>query len=258
MDVAGLDWRKARTRIFFRFIATPAGEMASLQNLICSVSKQLVAPNCAVTSKLNASPLSVVNASSSEASSDEKNVTRRRLALLGAGALATGLLKSSSAYAEEVPKNYKSYVDSKDGYSYLYPADWRDFDFLGHDSAFKDRNVALQCVRVGFIPTTKTDIRDLGPMDEAIFNLVNNVYAAPNQIPTVYDMQERTVDGKNYWTFEYDLEAPGYGVSAFATVAIGNGRYYTLIVTANERRWSRLRNRLKVVADSFKLSDLTA
>ncbi|BAH92093.1 photosynthetic NDH subunit of lumenal location 1, chloroplastic [Oryza sativa Japonica Group] len=232
--------------------------MASLQNLICSVSKQLVAPNCAVTSKLNASPLSVVNASSSEASSDEKNVTRRRLALLGAGALATGLLKSSSAYAEEVPKNYKSYVDSKDGYSYLYPADWRDFDFLGHDSAFKDRNVALQCVRVGFIPTTKTDIRDLGPMDEAIFNLVNNVYAAPNQIPTVYDMQERTVDGKNYWTFEYDLEAPGYGVSAFATVAIGNGRYYTLIVTANERRWSRLRNRLKVVADSFKLSDLTA
>jgi hypothetical protein len=31
------------------------------------------------------------------------------------------------------------------------------------------------------------------------------------------------VDGRNYWTFEYDLEAPGYGVSAFATVAIGNG-----------------------------------
>ncbi|XP_006649868.1 photosynthetic NDH subunit of lumenal location 1, chloroplastic [Oryza brachyantha] len=232
--------------------------MASLQSLICSVSKQLVAPNCAVTSKLNVPPPSVINASWSEASSDEKNVTRRRLALLGAGALATGLLKSSSAYAEEVPKNYKSYVDAKDGYSYLYPADWRDFDFLGHDSAFKDRNVALQCVRVGFIPTRKTDIRDLGPMDEAIFNLVNNVYAAPNQIPTVYDMQERTVDGRNYWTFEYDLEAPGYGVSAFATVAIGNGRYYTLIVTANERRWSRLRNRLKVVADSFKLSDLSA
>jgi hypothetical protein len=98
------------------------------------------------------------------------------------------------------------------------------------------------------------------------------------------------VDGKNYWTFEYDLEAPGYGVSAWATVAIGNGRvtpviklqnlgqlvcsnlnkrgrnsalllpgrYYTLIVTANERRWSRLRNKLKVVADSFKISDLTA
>jgi hypothetical protein len=37
---------------------------------------------------------------------------------------------------------------------------------------------------------------------------------------------QRTVDGKNYWTFEYDLEAPGYGVSAFATVAIGNGTIF--------------------------------
>nr|CAB3496313.1 unnamed protein product [Digitaria exilis] len=227
--------------------------MASLQNLICSVSKR----NCIC-----------------KISSAYIVVTKRRLALLGAGALATGLLKTSSAIAEEVAENFKSYVDAKDGYSYLYPAEWRDFDFLGHDSAFKDRNLALQCVRVGFTPTDKTDIRDLGPMDEAIFNLVNNVYAAPNQIPSIYDMQEvwhpfivhaisisylsRTVDGKNYWTFEYDLEAPGYGVSAFATVAIGNGRYYTLIVTANERRWSRLRNRLKVVADSFKISDLTA
>ena len=37
---------------------------------------------------------------------------------------------------------------------------------MGHDSAFKDRNVQLQSVRVAFIPTQKTDIRDLGPMDE--------------------------------------------------------------------------------------------
>ena len=41
---------------------------------------------------------------------------------------------------------------------------------MGHDSAFKDKNFALQCVRVGFIPTEKTDIRDLGPMDE-VFSL---------------------------------------------------------------------------------------
>ena len=86
--------------------------------------------------------------------------------MFGAGALATGLLKTSSAFAEgmtildgltsclslmrirqfssslsaffyifdinwscslisEVPKNYKSYVDAKDGYSYLYPSEWR-------------------------------------------------------------------------------------------------------------------------------------
>ncbi|RWW03485.1 hypothetical protein GW17_00033340 [Ensete ventricosum] len=34
------------------------------------------------------------------------------------------------------------------------------------------------------------------------------------------------------------------------------GRYYTLVVGANERRWTRLRNKLKVVADSFKILDI--
>lgn len=34
------------------------------------------------------------------------------------------------------------------------------------------------------------------------------------------------------------------------------GRYYTLVVGANERRWSRLRDKLKVVADSFKILEI--
>uniref|UniRef100_A0A8R7R679 Uncharacterized protein n=1 Tax=Triticum urartu TaxID=4572 RepID=A0A8R7R679_TRIUA len=47
--------------------------MASLQSLI---SKQLIAPNCTATARLNGAPPSVVNASSSEASSDEKSNSR--------------------------------------------------------------------------------------------------------------------------------------------------------------------------------------
>jgi hypothetical protein len=34
---------------------------------------------------------------------------------------------------------------------------------------------------------------------------------------------QRSVDGKNYWTFEYDLESPNFARSAFATIAIENG-----------------------------------
>lgn len=59
-------------------------------------------------------------------------------------------------------------------YALCFDVSLQDFDFLGHDSAFKDRNVALQCVRVGFIPTTKTDIRDLGPMDEVGFHAISD------------------------------------------------------------------------------------
>jgi hypothetical protein len=43
-----------------------------------------------------------------------------------------------------------------------------EFDFRAHDSAFKDRYLQLQNVRVRFIPTKKNDIRDLGPMENVI------------------------------------------------------------------------------------------
>uniref|UniRef100_A0A5B7B6L0 PsbP C-terminal domain-containing protein n=1 Tax=Davidia involucrata TaxID=16924 RepID=A0A5B7B6L0_DAVIN len=157
---------------------------------------------------------------------------------------------------DKIPQNYEAFVDLADGYTYYHPSDWREFDFTGHDSAFKDRYLQLQNVRVSFIPTNKKDIHDLGPMEEVVANLVNHVYSAPTQIADVFDMQERTVGGKNYYTFEYTLTSPNFSRAAFATIAIGNGRYYTLIVGANERRWRRVRNKLKVVADSFKVLDI--
>ncbi|GFQ03470.1 psbp-like protein 2 chloroplastic [Phtheirospermum japonicum] len=179
---------------------------------------------------------------------------KRRALIFGIGAITANY--SFPASSEEKPKNYEEFVDKVDGYSYYYPSDWRDFDFIGHDSAFKDRYMQLQNVRLSFIPTDKTDIHDLGPMEEVVANLVTNVYSAPNQVGTIFDMQEKNIEGRNYCTFEYVLTSPNFARTAFATIAIGNGRYYTLIVGANERRWKRYRNQLKVVADSFKVFDI--
>ncbi|XP_039038248.1 photosynthetic NDH subunit of lumenal location 1, chloroplastic-like isoform X2 [Hibiscus syriacus] len=188
---------------------------------------------------------------------NEESNCKRRLLLLGVGAITANLVPATSLLAEQViPQNYRAFVDIPDGYSYYYPSDWREFDFRGHDSAFKDRFLQLQNVRVRFIPTDKKDIHDLGPMDEVVYNLVNHVYAAPNQMVNILDMQERTSDGKNYYTFEYELTSPNYASASFATIAIGNGRYYTLVVGALERRWRKVRNKLKVVADSFKVLDI--
>lgn len=185
----------------------------------------------------------------------ESNCNRRPL-LFGVGALALNLFPASPLFAEEKPVNYQAFVDLSDGYSYYYPSDWREFDYRGHDSAFKDRYLQLQNVRVSFIPTNKSDVHDLGPMEEVVSNLVRHTYSTPTQRATIFDMQDRTVDGKNYYTFEYDLTSPNFSRTAFATIAIANGRYYTLIVGANERRWRRVRNKLKVVADSFKVLDI--
>ncbi|KAH1192197.1 Photosynthetic NDH subunit of lumenal location 1, chloroplastic [Glycine max] len=164
---------------------------------------------------------------------------QRRPLLLGIGALTANLQPTNLVFAQEKSDRCRVFLDYEDGYSYIYPIDWK-----------------LQNVRVKSIPTEKKDIRDLGPMEEVIYNLVKHIYAAPNQRPTIKDMQEKTIDGKHYYTFEYILTSPNYSSASFATIAIGNGRYYTLIVGANERRWKRFRDQLKVVADSFRLLDI--
>ncbi|CAL5325524.1 unnamed protein product [Camellia sinensis] len=128
--------------------------------------------------------------------------SKRRAILLGVGALALSSCPASSLFAEAF-----------------------EFDFRGHDSAFKDRYLQLQNVRVSFIPTDKRDIHDLGPMEEVVSNLVRHVYSAQTQMVNVFDMQERTIDGKNYYTFEYALTSPNFSRAAFATIAIGNGRH---------------------------------
>ncbi|KAL0666301.1 hypothetical protein Bca4012_029005 [Brassica carinata] len=178
---------------------------------------------------------------------------KRRQALVGVGTLLATSVPETLLLAEEVPKSYSAFVDKEDGYSYYYPSDWREFDFRAHDSAFKDRYLQLQSVRVRFIPTEKTDIREVGPMEEVVYDLVKHKFAAPNQVATIYDMKERVEDEKSYYTFEYGLRTPIYATTCFATVAVGNNRYYTLIVGANERRWRKVKKQLEVVADSLKI-----
>nr|GMC98243.1 photosynthetic NDH subunit of lumenal location 1, chloroplastic [Ipomoea batatas] len=198
----------------------------------------------------------IVSSSKDNTSSDESRNCKRRPLLLGLGALSSLSLLPANPLLAEVPERFSSFVDKEDGYAYYYPSDWTDFDFRGHDSAFKDRHLQLQNVRVSFIPTEQADIHDLGPMQETVYRLVNHVYAAPSQIATIMDVQEKTIEGKNYCTFEYVLTSVNFSRAAFATIAVGNGRFYTLVVGANERRWRRIRNKLKVVADSFKLLDI--
>jgi photosystem II oxygen-evolving enhancer protein 2 len=36
---------------------------------------------------------------------------------------------------------------------------------------------------------------------------------------------QKTVEGKNYYTFEYELTSPNYSSVSFATVVIANGKY---------------------------------
>ncbi|KAG5396023.1 hypothetical protein IGI04_017837 [Brassica rapa subsp. trilocularis] len=185
---------------------------------------------------------------------------KRRQALVGVGTLLATSVPATLLLAEgNLPKTrYQKatqllWIKKTDILIITHQTGGWEFDFRAHDSAFKDRYLQLQSVRVRFIPTEKTDIREVGPMDEVVYDLVKHKFAAPNQVATIYDMKERVEDGRSYYTFEYGLRTPIYATTCFATVAVGNNRYYTLIVGANERRWRKVKKQLEVVADSLKI-----
>ena len=50
---------------------------------------------------------------------------QRRPLLLGVGALTANLQPINLVFAQEKPDRYRAFVDYEDGYSYVYPIDWK-------------------------------------------------------------------------------------------------------------------------------------
>lgn len=161
--------------------------------------------------------------------------------------------KTSTAFAAETKKGFLLVSDKKDGYTFLYPFGWQEVVVEGQDKVFKDVIEPLESVSVNLIPTSKQDIRDFGPPKEVAQTLIQKVLASPSQKTKLIDASEHDVDGKTYYTIEFLAQAPNYTRHALSAVCIGNGKFYTLTTGANERRWEKMKDRLKTVVDSFQI-----
>ncbi|XP_042013708.1 psbP-like protein 1, chloroplastic isoform X2 [Salvia splendens] len=155
--------------------------------------------------------------------------------------------------AAETKKGFLPVTDKKDGYTFVYPFGWQEVVVEGQDKVFKDVIEPLESVSVNIIPTAKQDIRDFGPPQEVGETLIRKVLASPTQKTKLIEASEHDVEGKAYYTFEFLAQAPNYTRHALTTVCIGNGRFYTVTTGANERRWDKMKERLKTVVDSFQI-----
>ncbi|KAI3454797.1 hypothetical protein Pfo_011460 [Paulownia fortunei] len=181
---------------------------------------------------------------------------RRQLLAMGATIAAPWLFfsqQTSTTFAAETKKGFLSVTDKKDGYTFLYPFGWQEVVVEGQDKVFKDVIEPLESVSVNMIPTAKQDIRDFGPPQEVAETLIKKVLASPSQKTKLIEASEHDVDGKAYYTIEFIAQAPNYTRHALSTVCIGNGKFYTLTTGANERRWEKMKDRLKTVVDSFQI-----
>ena len=77
----------------------------------------------------------------------------------------------SAIVAAESKKGFLPVVDKKAGYSFLYPFGWQEVAVQGQDKVYKDVIEPLESVSVNSIPTSKEDIRDLGPPDKVNFTI---------------------------------------------------------------------------------------
>ncbi|KAK6123157.1 hypothetical protein DH2020_043105 [Rehmannia glutinosa] len=161
--------------------------------------------------------------------------------------------QAPTTFAAEAKKGFLSVTDKKDGYNFLYPFGWQEVIVEGQDKVFKDVIEPLESVSVNLIPTAKQDIRDFGPPQEVAETLIKKVLASPSQKTKLIEATEHEVDGKAYYTIEFIAQAPNYTRHALSAVCIGNGEVLHFDNRGDERRWEKMKDRLKTVVDSFQI-----
>ncbi|KAF6148817.1 hypothetical protein GIB67_014188 [Kingdonia uniflora] len=71
-----------------------------------------------------------------------------------------------------------------------------------------------------------------------------------------YGVSKHDIDGKTFYNFEFVAQAPNYTRHALGTISILNGKLYALTTGSNERRWGKMKDKLRAVVDSFKISNV--
>lgn len=151
----------------------------------------------------------------------------------------------------------KSYVDSTDGYEFLYPNGWVPIQVTtGPDIVFRDLVEQTENVSVIFseVPKGKT-LKDLGTPGEVGYQLQKNAIAPPNsgRQAELVNAEARESGDKTYYLLEYNVKLPNQERHNLASVAVSRGKLYTFNASTTERRWNKMQNVLEQVVKSFSV-----
>ncbi|MEQ9553496.1 photosystem II reaction center PsbP [Coleofasciculus sp. G2-EDA-02] len=151
----------------------------------------------------------------------------------------------------------KSYVDTADGYEFLYPNGWVPIQVTdGPDVVFRDLIEQTENVSVVINPVPEnTTLTDLGTPGEVGYQLQQNVLSAASshrQVELV-DAKARETEGKTYYLLEYSVKLPTQNRHDLATAVISRGKLYTLNASTTEERWDKVQDLFTQVASSFNV-----
>lgn len=152
----------------------------------------------------------------------------------------------------------KSYIDSTDGYEFLYPTGWLPVqvtngpDVVLHDMIERTENVS---VVISSVPEGKT-LADLGTPGEVGYQLQKNAIAPPDsgREAELVNAEARESGDKTYYILEYSVKLPNQKRHNIASVAVSRGKLYTLNASTTEQRWAKLQKLFEQVAKSFSVA----
>lgn len=150
-----------------------------------------------------------------------------------------------------------SYVDTRDGYEFLYPNSWVPVkvqdgpDVVLHDLIEETENLS---VIISPVPDSKS-LQELGSPTEVGYRLSKNAIAPANsgRQAELVNAETREADGKTYYLLEYAVQLPNQVRHNLASVVVQRGQLYTLNVSTTEKRWQKMKDRFRTVVQSFSV-----
>jgi photosystem II oxygen-evolving enhancer protein 2 len=151
-----------------------------------------------------------------------------------------------------------SYVDSSNGYQFLYPTGWVEYskakngpDVVFHDIIQETENVSV--VRSA-VPEGKT-LADLGTPTEIGQRIAQKVITSDqaDRKAELVSAAQREVEGSTYYLLEYEVQLPGQKRHNLASAVVRRGQLFTFNASTTEDRWDRMKDTFKQVVSSFSV-----
>lgn len=152
----------------------------------------------------------------------------------------------------------KSYVDSYDGYQFLYPNGWLPVqvengpDVVLHDLIEATENVS---VVISPVPAGKT-LAELGTPGEVGYKLAKNAIAPPDsgRQAELVNAEKVEAGAKTYYLLEYAVTlADRRQRHNLASVAVSRDKLFTFNVSTPEQRWAKMQPTFEQVVKSFSV-----
>lgn len=152
----------------------------------------------------------------------------------------------------------KSYVDTNDGYEFLYPNGWVSVKVSdGPDVVFHDLIESTENVSVVVSPVSpdKT-LAELGTPSEVGYKLSKNAIAPTDsgRKAELVNAEVKESKAKTYYLLEYAVTLPGgQQRHNLASVAVSRNKLFTFNISTNEDRWQKIRSKFEQVVNSFSV-----